>query len=416
MENNNFNSGGLIIILICIVVSAYFAATEMAFSSVNKMRLKNMAEKGNKKANKVLKMLDDYDGMLSSILIGNNIVNILGTSLATVLFVNWLGDGLGPSVSTAVTTVVLLIFAEITPKSIAKEFPEKFAMFSAPILSIIMIVLKPFNFLFRQWKKVLSMMFKTNDYQHITEEELLTFVEETVNDGAIDEEDSELIRNVIELSDLTAKDVLTHRVNMTTVDVDITVDELETIFTESGHSRLPVYEDNLDNIIGTIYYKDFYEKVCKNGSTVRDIVKEPKLISNNTNIRSLLKELQVSKNHIAIVIDEFGGVEGMVTIEDLLEELVGDIYDEKDEIEKDIQQISDREYIISGMAEIEVLCEIFDIEDELDEMEAVTVNGWILEQIERMPEEGVSFEYKDYVVEILEMKDRHAEKIKITKK
>lgn len=416
MENNNFNSGGLIIILICIVVSAYFAATEMAFSSVNKMRLKNMAEKGNKKANKVLKMLDDYDSMLSSILIGNNIVNILGTSLATVLFVNWLGEGLGPSVSTAVTTVVLLIFAEITPKSIAKEFPEKFAMFSAPILSIIMIVLKPFNFLFRQWKKVLSMIFKTNDYQHITEEELLTFVEETVNDGAIDEEDSELIRNVIELSDLTAKDVLTHRVNMTAVDIDTTVEELEVIFTESGHSRLPVYEDNLDNIIGTIYYKDFYEKVCKNGATIRDIVKEPKLISNNTNIRSLLKELQVSKNHIAIVIDEFGGVEGMVTIEDLLEELVGDIYDEKDEIEKDIQQISDREYIVFGMAAIEVLGEIFDIEDELDELEAITVNGWILEQIERMPEVGVSFEYKDHIVEILEMKDRHAEKIKITKK
>ena len=343
-------------------------------------------------------------------------MNILGTSLATVLFVNWLGEGLGPSVSTAVTTVVLLIFAEITPKSIAKEFPEKFAMFSAPILSIIMIVLKPFNFLFRQWKKVLSMIFKTNDYQHITEEELLTFVEETVNDGAIDEEDSELIRNVIELSDLTAKDVLTHRVNMTAVDIDTTVEELEVIFTESGHSRLPVYEDNLDNIIGTIYYKDFYEKVCKNGATIRDIVKEPKLISNNTNIRSLLKELQVSKNHIAIVIDEFGGVEGMVTIEDLLEELVGDIYDEKDEIEKDIQQISDREYIVFGMAAIEVLGEIFDIEDELDELEAITVNGWILEQIERMPEVGVSFEYKDHIVEILEMKDRHAEKIKITKK
>lgn len=396
-------------------MSSYLAATETAFLTANKVRLKSMADKGDKKALKVLKMLDDYDSMLSSILIGNNIVNILGTSLATVLFVSWLGDDMGPTVSTIVTTIVVLIFGEITPKSIAKEFPEKFAMFSAPILSIIMLILTPFNFFFKQWKKLLSLIFKTNDYQKVTEEELLTFVEETVNDGAIDKEDSELIRNVIELSDLTAKDVLTHRVNMTAVDINITVDDLEKMFIESGHSRLPVYEDNLDNIIGTIYYKDFYEKVCKNGNAIKDIIKAPKLISNNTNIRNLLKDLQISKNHIAIVIDEYGGVEGMVTIEDLLEELVGDIYDEKDEIEKDVQIISENEYIVLGMAEIEVLDELLDMGEEIEEFESVTVNGWILEQLERMPDVGDKFEYKKYSIEILEMKDRHAEKIKITK-
>lgn len=246
----------LIIIIVCIVMSAYFSATETAFSSLNKIRIKNMAEKGNKKAALVMKLSESYDSLLSTILIGNNIVNILSASLATVLFVKMLGDEAGPSVSTAVTTVVVLIFGEVSAKSIAKESPEKFAMFSAPLLRVLVCLLTPFNFLFMQWKKLLSLIIKSEEDGGITEEEFLSIVEEAEEDGGINEQESMIIQNAIEFTAQEAIDVLTPRIDITGVSTTATKEEIANIFTETAYSRLPLYEDTLDHIVGIIYHKD----------------------------------------------------------------------------------------------------------------------------------------------------------------
>ena len=252
MENHTIS---IVIILVSILMSAYFSATETAFSSLNRIRMKNMAEKGNKRARLVMRLSEDYDSLLSTILIGNNIVNIASASLATVLFVKWLGDEAGPSVSTAVTTVVVLIFGEVTPKSIAKESPERFAMFSAPFLSALMGLLTPFNFLFGQWKKLLSALIQSTDEGGITEEELLSIVEEAKQGGGIDEQEDMLIRSALEFTEQEAGGIVTPRVDITAVSTEAAKEEIAGVFADTAFSRLPVFEGSIDHIVGIIYQR-----------------------------------------------------------------------------------------------------------------------------------------------------------------
>ena len=400
----------LIIIILCIVMSGYFSATETAFSSLNRIRVKNMAEKGNKKANLVLKLSDNYDSMLSTILIGNNIVNILMASLATVLFVKLCGNDVGPSVSTAVTTVVVLIFGEVTPKSIAKEMPEKFAMFSAPILNLLVIILTPFNFLFKQWKKLLSLIIKTDDSRSITEEELLTIVEEAQQEGGIDEQESTLIRSAIEFSELEANDILTPRIDITGVSVDASKEEIAAVFAETAYSRLPLYKESIDHIVGIIYQKDFHNYVYHTDEDISSIIRPALFITKSKKIDELLKELQQKKSHIAVVLDEYGGTVGLVTLEDILEELVGEIWDEHDEVTNEIEKVSDSEYLVLGSTNIETLLELLGKEQDLD---VLTVSGWVMEMLGRIPSEGDSFEFQNLTVSVLEMDDKRVEKVKI---
>ena len=312
-----------------------------------------MAEKGNKKAALVMRLAENYDSLLSTILIGNNIVNIASASLTTVLFVKMLGEDAGASISTAVTTVVVLIFGEVSPKSIAKESPEKFAMFSAPILNVFVVVLTPFNFLFRQWKKLLSMVFKSSQDFSMTEEELLTIVEEAEQDGGIDQQESTLIRSAIEFSDLEAMDVLTPRIDVTGISIDAPKDTIAATFAETGFSRLPVYEDTMDNIVGIIYQKDFYNYVSYSDKDILAIIRQAVFISKTKKLGELLKELQQKKSHMAVVIDEFGGTVGIVTLEDVIEELVGEIWDEHDKVIHEIQKVSETEDLVMGSANVE---------------------------------------------------------------
>ncbi len=400
----------LLIIIICVIMSAYFSATETAFSTLNRIRVKNMAEKGNKKAKLVLKLSDDYNSLLSTILIGNNIVNILSSSLATVLFIKLLGASAGPSVSTAVTTVVVLIFGEITPKTIAKEFPEKFSMFSAPLLNILKIVLTPFNWLFGQWKKVLSLVFKSNDDRGITEEELLTIVEEAEQEGGLDEDESTLIRSAIEFAELEAQDILTPRIDITGIPTTATITEVADVFAETGYSRLPLYEETIDHIIGIIYQKDFYNKIYRTGGELSSIIRPAMFVTKTKSIDSLLKELQSEKLHIAVVLDEYGGTVGIVTLEDILEELVGEIWDEHDEVTYDIEQKSDNEYLVSGGANLEDLFETFDIKAEYD---VLTVSGWVMEMLDGVPEEGDTFDYENLSVKVLAMDGKRVDNVQI---
>ena len=407
------DSISLIIIVLCVIMSAYFSATETAFSSLNRIRIKNMAEKGDKKAQLVLNLSENFDNMLSTILIGNNIVNILSASLATVLFVNWLGSEKGPSAATAVVTVVVLIFGEITPKSIAKESPEKFAKFSAPFLRVLMFILTPFNFLFSLWKKLMSVIIKSDDSRSITEEELITIVEEAEQEGGIDEEESTLIRSAIEFSEVEAKDVYTPRIQIEGVPEDATKDEVARMFTETGYSRLPVYRESLDHIIGVIYHKDFHNYVYNTDKDISSIIRPAIFVTPNKKIDELLKELQQQKSHIAFILDEYAGTMGLVTLEDIVEELVGEIWDEHDEIVQEIVQISENEYHVLGSADIEEVFEKFDINEEIDVM---TASGWVMNVLGRIPNEGDSFVYKNLDVTVLSMDEKRVGKISIVVK
>lgn len=404
------DSISLIIIVFCVIMSAYFSATETAFSSLNRIRIKNMADKGNKKAALVMKMSENYDSMLSTILIGNNIVNIAATSLATVLFVNMLGDDAGPTVSTIVTTVVVLVFGEVSPKSIAKESPEKFAMFSAPLLKVLMVILTPFNFLFAQWKKLLSHLFKTEGNRTVTEEELLTIVEEAEQEGGIDEQEGTLIRSAIEFTEQEAIDILTPRIDITAVSMGTSKDEIAEIFADTGYSRLPLYEENIDHIVGIIYQKDFHNYVYRTDKEISSIVRPALYIAKNKKIGELLKELQKEKLHIAVVLDEYGGTIGIVTLEDILEELVGEIWDEHDEVTQEIEKVSETEYLVLGSTNIDKLFELLEIEEEL---EVFTVSGWVMNMLGRVPAAGDNFEYQKFQVAVLEMDDKRVGKIRI---
>lgn len=410
MESDSIS---LIIIIVCIVMSAYFSATETAFSSLNKIRIKNMAEKGNKKAALVMKLSESYDSLLSTILIGNNIVNILSASLATVLFVKILGDEAGTSVSTAVTTVIVLIFGEVSPKSIAKESPEKFAMFSAPLLRVLVFLLTPFNFLFKQWKKFLSLIIKSEEDGGITEEELLSIVEEAEEDGGINEQESMIIQNAIDFTEQEAIDVLTPRIDITGVSTTATKEEIAKIFTETAYSRLPLYEETLDHIIGIIYHKDFYNYVYNTNKDISEIVKPVIFIPKSKKIGVLLKELQQKKSHIAVVLDEYGGTVGIITLEDILEELVGEIWDEHDEVSQDIEVKSEKECLVSGNANLEKVFEVLSLESDEEHIKALTVNGWLMDILGRVPKENDSITYKDFTITVLEMDENRVEKVQI---
>ena len=398
----------LILALIALVaMSAFFSASETAYTSLNRARLKSMANAGDRRAQRALDLSERYDRLLSGILIGNNIVNILSASLATVLFVRAVGDA-GVPLSTAVMTVVVLMFGEIAPKSIAKDRPEAVALAFYPALNIILKLLTPFVFLTSCWQKLVYRVFKPADDRGITEEELMTIVEEAESEGEIDEHESELIRSAIEFNDLTAADILTPRVDVTAVEVSDSLDDIARAFETSGRSRLPVYEDSIDTIIGILHEKDFYR--LRDRASVREMMTAPLCVVPTTQLAVLLKLLQRTQNHMAVVVDEYGGVSGIVTMEDILEELVGEIWDEHDEVVEDVVQLSDDEWRVSGGASLDDLRELFPIEETF---ESVTVNGWVLEVLGRFPQPGDEFDYMNLRVTVERVAKRRVEQIRI---
>ncbi len=373
-----------------IILSAYFSATETAFTSVNRIKLKNMAGDGNMRAKKVLLLEERYDTLLSTILVGNNIANIATTAIATVFFVNLYGR-YGPTISTIVITVTVLIFGEISPKNLAKEYPEKFAMFSAPLISLLMTVFTPINWIFAQWKKLLRLIFKVNLDKGITEEEIKTLVEEAATEGNIMSEQEELIQNAIDFSDLEAWDVLTPRVDIKAIEIDDTKEDVGMLFKDTGFSRMPVYEDDLDNILGVLNQKDFHNFISGTKKNIADYVKPVVFVAGSMKCADLLKKLQANKTQIAIVVDEYGGTEGLVTMEDIIEELVGEIYDEHDAVETEgIIPLRNGSFRVMGNTNVEKMFDYFD--EEID-MSATTVNGWLILQIDKLPESGDEFEY-----------------------
>ena len=399
----------IIAMLICVAFSSYFSATETAFLAINKTRLRTFVEKGNRRAELVLKLSEDYDRLITTILIGNNIVNIALASLGTVLFVFLYGD-IGATVSTAVITVVVLIFGEVTPKSIAKDFPERFAMFSAPLIKFLIWLFTPFNFLFSLWKKLLSKVLKQSDDNKMSQEELLMLVEEVEEDGTIDSDEGSLLRNAIEFTDIKVKEILTHRVDLEGVSTEATKEEIAKLFSDTKFSRILVYENDLDHIVGVLHQKNFYTESGITDRPIEELMSPPIFIPQSTKLSDLLKQLQTSKSHIAVVVDEYGETQGIVTMEDILEELVGDIWDEHDEIVQNVIELEENRYRIGGDTPLDELREFFDMEIE---SESSTLNGWISEQLNKIAEEDDHFEFERLSVTVVETESHKASFVEV---
>ena len=400
----------ILAMIACVVMSGYFSATETAFSSLNRTRLKAMAENGSKKASLTLRLADNYDKLISTILIGNNIVNIAVASIGTIVFVDLLGQELGAAVSTAVVTVAVLIFGEITPKSLAKDHPEKFAMFSAPIIKWLVWFFTPLNFLFSQWKKLVSMIFRSSEDSKMSQEELLLLLDEVQQEGAIDEGGGELLKNAVEFGDLEAQDILTHRVDLEAVSLDASKEEVANTFDRTRLSRLPVYDGTLDKIVGILHEKDFYVGGGVSPKPLDQLMTPPVFTHQTEKVADLLQELRSAKSHIAVVVDEYGGTMGIVTMEDILEELVGEIWDEHDEVEEPIKKLPDGSYVVDGSISLGDFSDQFLVDPDTD---SVSVGGWIMDELDCIPEVGQSFYYNNLEIAVTEVRDHRVEKIQV---
>ena len=401
----------IIIMAVCLLLSAYFSATETAFSSASTTRLKTLAEKGNANAALACELLEQYDRLLSTILIGNNIVNIATASIGTVLFVRHYGDA-GATISTVVVTVVVLIFGEISPKSIAKDCAERCAILSAPILRVLIWLLLPLNLLFSLWKKLLSRVFHLSSDSKMSQEELLMLVDEVQQDGSIDRDEGELLKNAIGFSEQQAQDILIHRVDLAALPVTASKEEVAALFTQTKYSRLLIYQDSIDHILGTIHQKDFYVGCGVTDKPLADIISPAVFALENEPIRLLLKKLQQAKTHVAVVVDEYGGTCGIVTMEDILEELVGEIWDEHDEEEVFLRKTAPDTWLVDAGMDFDDFAEYFRLKTD---SEMVSVSGWVMEQFGRVPDAGDSFVFDDLAVQVTRVENHRIEEIRVTR-
>lgn len=409
------NNSNIVILVLLFIGSAFFSACETAYSSANKIKLKNMASIGDKKAEKVLQISDNYTKLLSTILIGNNVVNIAAASIFTVICLKIFGEVDGPAYSTLISTLIVLVFGEVLPKTIAKMIPERFAIIVTPIMSLLVAILTPITWLFELLEKIVIKLFGVDYDDSISSEELLTMVEEAHDDGELNEQEADLVTNAIEFNDLDVRDILTPRVDMISLSIDTKPEDIEKLFRENNYSRLPVYENTIDNIVGILHDKDFYYAYYKSYDEleISKIMKDVLFTSPHVKISSLLRELQKEKCHMAIVIDEYGGTEGIITMEDILEELVGEIYDEHDEVEESIRKVSDNDYIVKGDLEIKDLFEVFELKLPED-YDFVTTSGWVIHNLDKMADKGDTFTYENLKVLVVDCDEKVVNKIKIT--
>ena len=389
----------IVALIILIGLSAFFSAAETAYNSLNEIRLRSKAEDGDAKAAHTLALVERYDSLLSTILIGNNIVNIGASSLATVLFTRLVGGVYGPTVSTIVMTLLVLTFGEITPKSMAKEMPETLAMGFAPVLSALVTIFTPLNALFGAWKKFLAKRFDTGEKDTITEGELVTMVSEAEKDGELTNRESEL----------------TPRVDVVAVADDTPMDEVTERFAESGYSRLPVYHDTIDNIIGVVHEKDCFAALQKHDKNVKleDLIGPTLYTTSVTQISALLRTLRESKHHMAVVVDEYGGTAGIITLEDILEELVGEIWDEHDDVVEDVRQQSDGSWLISGSASVDDTADELGIKED-DDIDAVAIGGLVQEKLSRLPKVGDKFIWGDFDGTVTRATNRRVQEVRLT--
>ncbi len=406
----------IFIIVVLIFLSAFFSASETAISSVNKIKLKAEQNMGNKKATTVLRLSDNFKMTLSTILVGNNVVNIGLASIATVLFTTHFGPSLGPALSTAAMTILLLIFGEILPKSYAKANSLKVSLLLSGAVSFAMTILKPFAIIF---SKLSDIFVKEDDEAQptVTEEDLKQIIEETALEGVLDKEEADLVHSALVFSDTTAREILTPRVDLDACDIAGDYEEIRTLFLETNYSRIPVYDDNIDNIIGIVFKSDFFKEAHRqNGNpfSVRLLVKPVLYIPSSVKIRSLMSMFRRDNTHIAVVTDEHGGTMGIVSLEDILEELVGEIYDEHDKLTGDIIKEEDG-FIVPGDFSLEDILKEFSSQDGDPDTDAVTVGGFVGDLLSKIPDEGDKLDYKDLTFEVLSVKERRVLSVKVSR-
>ena len=394
-----------------IALSAYFSATETAFTSLNRIRLKTRADDGDKRAARTLALAADYDRLLSTLLIGNNIVNNVATTIGAVLFIKLIGSAKGPTVSATVLTVVILVFGEVTPKSLAKERPEAWAIAATPLLRVLAVVLTPVNFLFTQWKKLLRVLLRHQDDDGITEE-LMGMVDQAETEGSLDQHESDLIRNAIEFNDMEVSEILTPRVDLEALADTATMEEAAAMYASSGFSRLPIYHDSIDNIIGVLHEKDFYAAYCRGAKRLSELKSSVLYTTETARISDLLRQLQQNKVHMAVVVDEYGGTQGIVTMEDIMEELVGEIWDEHDEVIEEFRKQSDGSYLVACSADLDDLYDLFDMKPS-EEYDASSVSGWVMEEIGRVPDVGDRFRADGLEVCVTRVEHRRVMEIRV---
>ena len=407
------NSAYLLTLIVLILLSGVFSAVETSFSSASKIRLRSMANDGNESAKKVLKILDHFDRFLITILIGNNVVNIASATIGTVLFTRYFQAN-GPTISTIVMTIVVLLFGEMTPKSIAKMIPERFSCAMVGFVQVMVFLLFPLTWLLSGWKWLMSKLIPIEEDDGDITDDLITMVDEAEKEGDLQEHESSLISAAIEFRDLEVKDVFTPRVDIVAVDVNEDLKEIEETFRINSYSRLPVYEETIDHIIGVIHEKDFYDLLYHKKNDLHSIITKVINTSPNTHIYELMQILQREKLHMAVVLDEWGGTDGLITLEDIVEELVGEIWDEHDVVEEFYTKISDNEYLVKGEAEVDDLFERFDIEvKEEEEDDYNSVSGWAIAQLGHIPEVGESFQFENLFVQITKADNRKVNEVRI---
>ncbi len=404
-----------VFIVILVLFSAFFSATETAFSSVNRTKLKVKAQDGNKAAQNAMSLLDKFDKLLSAILVGNNLVNITLSVLFNNIFETVIGNpAVSGIVSVAVSTVIVLTFGEITPKMIAKENSEKIAMVFGYPMKVVMVILYPITLIFAGLKFLLKKIFKNKNDDRITEEELLSIVEEAQEDGSLDMQERELISSAIEFDDAEVQDIFVPRVNVIAVSVDMPMEKIKALFLEHNFSRMPVYNGTIDSIIGMIHNIDFFTALEKGETTIKNYVTPVAVATEHMKISTLLKTLQRQKVHMAVVVDEYGGTLGIVTLEDILEELVGEIWDEHDEVINYFTKVDDTTYIVDGRAELDKFFETFGIdEDEAEKFDSQTVSGWVIEQTGNIPKKFQSFDYNNLTIIVNRLTQRKILDVKV---
>lgn len=409
-----------IIIVVLVLLSGFFSGTETAFSCVNKIKLKNLISQGKKNAKAVYDFADEkYDKLVTAILVGNNIVNLTASALCTILFAKLLighPNIDSTTVSTAVITVVVLLFGEITPKFLASVYPEKMCFVFYPLMQLFYWLLMPVCKIFDGYKALLKKMFKLKkDDETVTGEELLSLVDEAEESGTLKEDESELVRSALEFDDLKVEDILVPRVNVFAVDEDSTMDEVKDVFQKTGYSRLPVYKETIDNVVGLIHERDFFAGYIKGEENISHLVQEIVFTTEYTRISSLLKQLQKQKIHMAAVSDEYGGLVGIVTLEDILEELVGEIWDEHDEEEVLFGEIADGEYWVDGRCSLDEFFELYDMEEEDENYDSNTIGGWVTEEYGGIPPIGEVLTIKDLEIKIVKASKQKVLKVRSRK-
>lgn len=405
------------IILLLVIFSAFFSSTETAYSAVSKIRLKNYADNGNKKAKKAYKISENYDKALSTILVGNNIVNIAASSLATILFVSFFGEANGTILSTVVLTIVILIFGEVMPKNIAMENSEKMAMSSSSVLYALMVAFTPMTFLLLRLNNLVKKLAgkgKTKE-PTVTEDELKYIVESIEDEGVLEEQESELVQSALEFDEKTAYDILTPRVDMTAIDINEDPEKIKEIILTERYSRIPVYKDSIDNIVGVLHTRDYLEMLLKTQSPdISSMIQPAFFIYRSKKLSSILADFKYKRLHLAIVTDDYGGTLGIVTMEDLLEQLVGDIWDEDEEIERKYKKLSDNRYEVSGDMNISDMLELFDLDQKYIETDSKSVGGWAIEQIGDIPKSKEHFVYHELDITVNEAEDQRVTSVTIS--